>query len=373
MTDLSTIGSGVGSRGASTRAKLQAELASHRATFFTSVLQQMSRRMASMLPVDVTPWVMVERGISGTRYLERFGGYGRHRELGQIQYQVMMILDYLMLDTGQPQCCQGLHCLAGSNAGADGDGQWQVGGGKPAELAGRCSNVGLHKPTTSGHKQGKELCTTSRSTMDNILPCISEGDGRHRGKAFGVLSSSSSFWRWRRSWRRCSTEDQTKAEGEAERTRQRWSSRPTLGGSLRMRDWEGEGQESNPLLSHMDFHRWAVCLPRWILRTRPSLSSATFPFPIPYPGVWSGSGPGLSSKKFRLVVQRRLLHVLVMALNYVYLGRPATLEEIGRCPNRWHLDCFERLRTFIVACGLNQEESPLAPGPCLSFPAGKVC
>ena len=146
-----------------------------------------------------------------------------------------------------------------------------------------------------------------------------------------------------------------------------------------MRDGEVEGQESNPLLSHMDFHRWAACLPRWILRTRvkfawflrrsftatwqrPSLSSATLPLPIPYPGVWCGSGPGLSSKKFRLVVQRRLLHVLVMALNYVYLGRPATLEEIGRCPNRWHLDCFERLRTFIVACGLNQEDFPLAPG-----------
>ena len=148
-----------------------------------------------------------------------------------------------------------------------------------------------------------------------------------------------------------------------------------------MKDYEEreEGLEPNPLLSSIDFHRWAVCLPRWILRTRvkfawflrrsfaatwqgDALPSATFPLPAPHPGCWSGSGPGLSSKKFRMVVQRRLLHVLAMALNYLYLGRPATYEEIGRCPNAWHLQCFERLRTFIVACGFGQEEFPLVPG-----------
>ena len=98
LTDLSQLGAGVGSRGATTRAKLQSELASHRAVFYTSVMQQMSRRMLPMQPVDVTPSVMLDRGVCGTRYLERFGGYGRHRELGQIQYQVMMILDYLTID-----------------------------------------------------------------------------------------------------------------------------------------------------------------------------------------------------------------------------------------------------------------------------------
>ena len=40
----------------------------------------------------------MDRGVSGTRYLERFGGYSRHRELGQLQYQVMTVFDYMLQD-----------------------------------------------------------------------------------------------------------------------------------------------------------------------------------------------------------------------------------------------------------------------------------
>ena len=39
----------------------------------------------------------MQRGISGTRYLERFGGFGKHRELGCLQHQVMTILDFLQV------------------------------------------------------------------------------------------------------------------------------------------------------------------------------------------------------------------------------------------------------------------------------------
>lgn len=197
---------------------------------------------------------------------------------------------------------------------------------------------------------------------------LSQGNGRHSGQTFGIPGALLEV-----------VEEMLPQNRSLQRTwsRKRWSCRSACGGGLRVRD-EVEGQEPNPLLCSMNFHRWATCLPRWILRTRvkfawfirksfaatwqrSSLYSATFPLPIPHPGVWSCSGPGLSSKKFCLVVRRRLLHVFVMALNYVYLGRPATLEEIGRCPNKWHLDCYDRLRKFIVACGLNQEEFPLAP------------
>ena len=37
-------------------------------------------------------------GVCGTRYLERFGGYGRQRELGLIMYQVMTIIDFMMVE-----------------------------------------------------------------------------------------------------------------------------------------------------------------------------------------------------------------------------------------------------------------------------------
>ena len=98
MGDLAGSGSSASTRGAQGRARLQAELAKHQGTFFLAVLQQMARRMAPTSVAEVTPAELVERGITGTRYLERFGGYGRLKEWGQLQYQVMTALDFLMQD-----------------------------------------------------------------------------------------------------------------------------------------------------------------------------------------------------------------------------------------------------------------------------------
>ena len=95
MTDLSSSSTSLSTKGAQGRAKLQQELAQHRGTFFTSVLQSMSRRMQPAQPSDLTPQELGARGIIPTTYVERFGGYGRQRDLGCLQWQVAMILDHL--------------------------------------------------------------------------------------------------------------------------------------------------------------------------------------------------------------------------------------------------------------------------------------
>ena len=87
-----------GTRGAIGRAKLQAELALHRGTFFQSVVSSMARRMAPTASAEISYGQMLANGISGTRYLERFGGYGRQRELGLIQYQLMTMVDFVMAE-----------------------------------------------------------------------------------------------------------------------------------------------------------------------------------------------------------------------------------------------------------------------------------
>ena len=99
MAELTGSSASSSTRGAATRAKLQLELAQHRGTFFQSVLQSMSRRMAPTSNPCASAEELLNRGVSGVRYLERFGGYGRVRELGQLQYQVMMIFDFLMAET----------------------------------------------------------------------------------------------------------------------------------------------------------------------------------------------------------------------------------------------------------------------------------
>ena len=91
-----TSSSSTGTRGATGRAKLQAELALHRGTFFRTVVQSMSRRMSPTSSSDLPPAELLEKGISGVRYLERFGGYGRQRELGLLQFQVMTAMDFMM-------------------------------------------------------------------------------------------------------------------------------------------------------------------------------------------------------------------------------------------------------------------------------------
>jgi len=45
------------------------------------------------------PYVqLVQQGVTGCRYLERFGGYGKQRELGLIQFQLMTMLDFALVE-----------------------------------------------------------------------------------------------------------------------------------------------------------------------------------------------------------------------------------------------------------------------------------
>ena len=113
MTELT--GSSLGMRGAQGRAKLQSELASHKGIFFDAVLKQMSRRMAPTMSIHATPEEMMSRGICGTKYLES-SGYGRCRDLGVIQHQVMTAMDFLQM--GNVGSGKGHGLVAGSDVGA---------------------------------------------------------------------------------------------------------------------------------------------------------------------------------------------------------------------------------------------------------------
>ena len=93
--DLSSASSASGVKGASTRMKLQAELAAQRGTFFQSVMKSMSRRMHPALPADLPIPQLAARGVVPSAYLERYGGYGRVRDIGNIAWQVALLLDHL--------------------------------------------------------------------------------------------------------------------------------------------------------------------------------------------------------------------------------------------------------------------------------------
>lgn len=94
MTDLAGSSQASGTRGALGRAKLQAELATHSGSFFCSVLAAMARRMQPSTSAQGTPAELLARGITGPLYMEKFGGYGKQRELGMILYQLMGALEF---------------------------------------------------------------------------------------------------------------------------------------------------------------------------------------------------------------------------------------------------------------------------------------
>lgn len=82
-------------KGSAGRARLQAELASHRGIFFTSVLQSMSRRMYPSQNPDADLATLRDRGVTPTQYLERYGGYGKVRDIGMIQWQIALAMNYM--------------------------------------------------------------------------------------------------------------------------------------------------------------------------------------------------------------------------------------------------------------------------------------
>ena len=89
------------SKGASGRMKLQQDLASHKGLFFNSVMANMNRRMNPAAASDATPIQLAAQGVTMTRYVERFGGFGKVRDVGQIMWQVALIMDYLQTENWQ--------------------------------------------------------------------------------------------------------------------------------------------------------------------------------------------------------------------------------------------------------------------------------
>ncbi|CAK9047429.1 Phosphodiesterase [Durusdinium trenchii] len=129
----------------------------------------------------------------------------------------------------------------------------------------------------------------------------------------------------------------------------------------------------------VNFVQWAMALPRLVLASRTDLAwhlrasfsvrtrvgcslSTVFPLPLPYVGVFDGGGPGLSKVRLRTLAQKRLLNLVVLVLNKLYLGRFASVAELGRPPSAVQLKVFDRLYGYITVCGSRLEEFSVAPG-----------
>lgn len=131
----------------------------------------------------------------------------------------------------------------------------------------------------------------------------------------------------------------------------------------------------------MSFTTWAISLPRWILQSRSdfawilkrsfcfstrqskTLPTTAFSLPLPVlPVCVRAGGPNLSKRRLLKLCKARALHVIIVPLNYVYLGRFPTFDELGRRPNSSQLAIIARLRALLAVCGASNEPFPIAPG-----------
>ena len=96
LGDLSASGSSsyVGSKGAAKRERLQAALAARSGDFYLSVLQAAAKRLRPASPVPAS-LEDCSGQVSMCQYLERFGGYAGHREIGYVMWCLAHVMDCL--------------------------------------------------------------------------------------------------------------------------------------------------------------------------------------------------------------------------------------------------------------------------------------
>ena len=143
--------------------------------------------------------------------------------------------------------------------------------------------------------------------------------------------------------------------------------------------WPGNGAQTEAIPQSISFRSLAASIPRWILATRTRFacylaktfhiqcggsapSSAVFPIPLADFNVFRGGGPKLSSRRWLTLLRKRLLHILIVALNYLHDGfRGADLVLLGRRPNDMQRAIHKRLWSLLAACDA-PGVFPLSPG-----------
>ena len=134
------------------------------------------------------------------------------------------------------------------------------------------------------------------------------------------------------------------------------------------------------------FWTWASSLPRLVLVSRTSFShflaksfkvcrgthfapnTALFPLPVPSPGIFSASVPDPSpdiepAYESRGLLLERVLHVVVMALNFIHADcKPIPDDVLRRHPSLAQKATFERLRVLLRACSRVAGSSSLCTG-----------
>ena len=116
------------------------------------------------------------------------------------------------------------------------------------------------------------------------------------------------------------------------------------------------------------FQNLVASMPRWVLSTKTrfayfvsrsfhikcqgaALSTAVFPLPLADFNLAGGRGLRLSRRRWKCLARKRLLHLIIMALNFLHDGMSIrSLDMLGRRPNQIQRAIHKRRGSLIAAC-----------------------
>ena len=251
---------------------------------------------------------------------------------------------------------EGSNSFVGGHFGSSSPGLWEGRPGSTSLSSRRTSIHGVHQPTGEHPGQDKSLLAPGRSEMDHSCIGLHKGAGRHHLEAPGIdqpkqARSIRQQLPSRNKLRPAQSKAGPKEETEGRRKRK---SIPLCRSRRSLEPGDSGKPEAeisgNPLQSKISFLQWAICLPRWILRSKTKFSyclarsfavlsrsdktaSTVFPLPLPSLDCFACSGPGLSHRRLWTLAKTRLLNIWILVLDFMYLGRWPSLEELRRSPS----------------------------------------
>ena len=266
-----------------------------------------------------------------------------------------------------------------SRTGSHGSGQFEP--GVVAGFGGGPSVFPVFSSVPCSIPEPSALCPIGQSTVGDSCSAVSSRDGLdHNSKGRSCTERRRAridHWRgpqFRESTSK--TEPKEKGQGQREVIKERGG-----GGAVKGPSPDGCAPPDDAEFDcTIDFPRFCASLVRWVLRSRTKFSAflsrtffiqplgtcpdtAVFPLPVPCFGLFGAQRtPRLGVRRWRKICLQRTVHVLAMALNFIYNNmQPPPIGLLGRRPNLIQRGIFLHLRALVSACD-RPGDCPMPPG-----------
>eukprot|EP00438_Fugacium_kawagutii_P026890 Skav209536 [mRNA] locus=scaffold2497:55771:60994:- [translate_table: standard] len=276
----------------------------------------MARRMQPARSAEASPMDLALRGVTPTAYVERYGGYSRTRDLGCLMWQVAMLLDHLQMDNipaAKDSAALLAVCLEQS---ALDNGKMDIG-----------LLLSLSEDPPAGVFQNKAMTNYAKGRA--FAPLVEQ---RWVTTALSYIKEMDLI----ASKRQDATGGKPGQDANADQPNPKKAPKSKAkGGKKGQKPWRGVAP-----------------------------ASVVFPLPLMDFGLFRSSGPKLTGRKWKALIKKRVMHILIIALNFLEGNFGwEQLRLLGRSPNALQRRIHARLWALLTTCELSGTlELSMVPG-----------